>query len=111
LSSFARIGSFVSFAGSSTKLVITAVNDPKMAIPTIMVMPATILPKVVWGATSPYLTVAIVSIHHHRAFPGVSICPRPFSAMRIAMLEKVMVIPVNNRIANVAVCRLLFVSS
>ena len=34
-----------------------------------------------------------------------------FGAMRIAMLEKVMVIPVNNRIANVAVCRLLFVSS
>jgi hypothetical protein len=107
----ARIGSFVSFAGSSTRLVITAVKEPKMAIPINIVMPATILPKVVCGAISPYPTVVIVSIHHHTAFAGLSIWPRPFSAIRIAMLEKITVIPVNNRIAKVAVWRLLRVSS
>jgi hypothetical protein len=74
-----------------------------MAIPIIIVIPATILPKVVYGAMSPYPTVASVSMHDHTALPELSICPRPFSAIRIAILENVAVMPVNKRMANVAV--------
>jgi hypothetical protein len=49
-----------------------AVIAPRIPIPVVIIKTASILPWIVLGKRSPYPTVVIVTIDHHKLFPIVS---------------------------------------